>query len=109
MQIQLKLDFYSGPQIDYAVQEAQQNLIGINNLDLDEEKKTEVNDVVAKANQTLQNSLTFVSPVNGTISSLNTVKNKLDKFVEKLEELDSHTEKAQKTAIDTTAINEKHK
>lgn len=100
---------YPGPQIDYALQEAQQNLVDINNLDLDEERKTEVNETLAKASQTLQSTLNFVSPVNVTISNLNTVKSKLDKFVGKLEELDSHTQNAQKTAIETTAINEKHK
>lgn len=81
----------------------------INNLDLDEERKTEVTDMLAKANQTLQNALNFVSPVNGTVSNLNTVKSKYEKFVSKLEELDNHTAKAQKTAVETTSINENHK
>lgn len=76
---------------------------------MDEEKKTQTNEVYDKAKIILINATNFSSPLNQTVLYVEDVKNKTDTLDNKLNELENYTESAQKTAAKTTAVNQAHK
>ncbi len=95
--------------MDYAVKEAAKTLKSINSFDLDQEQITRTDEVLEKAKQDLMDARNFSSPLNGTVKSFDELTNGVETLDNKLNDLQSYSEKALKSVLEITRLNAVHK
>lgn len=90
------------PQIDYAIKEGKSILDQMNNIEVDDEMRSEANATESKARDLLSRVFNFGSPMNKTAQNVEMAKKNVDLLQNKLEDLQNLTEKAQKLILDAS-------